>query len=236
MTPSSTPEPQDARHAVESVPRQPMPPNAGCEFYRFIPDEAGRPVDRRGSPEYSPVDRIILQKSGIQLSYWQRPQHHREKGFPMSTRDPRLTDITTAVLASYGTLQPETAEDREVNAQLIAHLQSWLESNDRDISMAATAVVARFVDAELDFTTDGNRGMGRMTDYWPRFGGKHRSILKHAPASVIRDLHRLFSRQAFCGYLFAEYLVETMSGAPLPRDPASNNHEKFLYQWVPLRG
>lgn len=152
----------------------------------------------------------------------------------MPQRDPRLTDIINAVLDSYGALQPQTNEDREVNAQLIAHLQTWFESGDRQISTAATTVVSRFVDSELDFTTQGNRGMGRMTDYWPRFGGKHRKVLKRAATPLIHELHRLFTRQIYCGYFFAEYLIECMSGSRLQRDPASHDHEKVLYQWVPL--
>ena len=136
----------------------------------------------------------------------------------MPAHDPRIVDVANAVLAAYDTLQPKTAEERAGNAQLISHLKSWFKTGTRQISPSATAVANRFVDAELDFNTPGNRGMGRMTDYWPRFGGKHRQILRKISGSDLQEVHRLFARQIHCGYLFTEYLVETFNGSDMARD------------------
>jgi hypothetical protein len=145
----------------------------------------------------------------------------------MADQDPNIVDVATAVLASYGTLQPTTMEDRDVNAQLVAHLSAWLESDSRQISAAATEVVARFVDTELDFASRSDEGSVPS-----RFGEKHRETLEKLPTSAIRDLHRLFARQVYCGYLFAEYLLECFMGRPMFRDPSSRDHDSLHRHWM----
>jgi hypothetical protein len=145
-----------------------------------------------------------------------------------------LVDLRNAVIQSYGTLRPDSAEDQEINAQTVGELRSWFDSDGRHIPPSVVPVVKRFVDAELDFITEGNRGMGRMTDECPRFGGKHRRVLKGVSAAQTNELRRLFVRQICCGYLFAEYVVEIMSNAACPSYSSNVDSENLFHQWVPL--
>jgi hypothetical protein len=146
---------------------------------------------------------------------------------------PSLPNLSRIILSAYDTLKPETAEDAQVNEQLVSHLRQWLASPDRTISDSAVYSINRFIDAELDFKTAGNRGMGRMTDYWPRFGGKYRDILAGTSTEILEKLKLAFCDEVATGYLFAEHLVECMSSHPVPRVSFPNGREGVFEQWVP---
>lgn len=151
----------------------------------------------------------------------------------MSKFTPKIDDVSRIVFSAYDTLQPETDEDRAVNDALENQLRNWFSSSDRQLSDAANYCINRFVTAELDFTTDGDRGLGRMTEHWARFGGKYRRIVSALDSESIEDLRRAFSDALLCGYLFSEYLIECAAGTLVPRDAFPDGSEGVFERWVP---
>ena len=146
---------------------------------------------------------------------------------------PSTCELGNIVLSAYSTLNPQSAEDRQVNASLVAHVDQWFKSSDRQVSNPAAESVNQFIAAELDFVTTGNRGMGRLNDDWPRLGGKYRSILKTMSDENIKELHQVLGDQVACGYLFCEYLVQCVTGSNVPRIDYSNASAELLESWVP---
>lgn len=146
---------------------------------------------------------------------------------------PSISNVAQAVLFGYGDLRPKTDEDRRVNAALEHHLRQWFSSVDRQLTNAADYCIDRFVNAEIDFHTEGNRGLGRMTDYWARFGGKYRKVLRSLDPNSLQELRRAFADQLLCGYLFGEYLIECTAGKKVPRDHFPDGPEGVFERWVP---
>lgn len=151
----------------------------------------------------------------------------------MTQYTPKIDDVSRIVFSAYGTLQPETDEDRAVNEALENQLRNWFAADERQLSDAANYCINRFVVAELDYTTEGDRGLGRMTDYWARFGGKYRHIISKLDTESTEALHRAFSDALCCGYLFSEYLIECAAGALVPRDEFPDGSEGVFERWVP---
>jgi hypothetical protein len=144
-----------------------------------------------------------------------------------------IPSICERILAAYDTLEPETPEAAANNSELIEHLASWLHFSDRTISPPALHCIGRFADAELDFDTPENRGLGRMTDECPRFGGKYRAALRHISPQDLKTGHAAFSESLAAGYFFAEYLLESFSEQPVSRSPAVSAPNALFEQWVP---
>lgn len=151
----------------------------------------------------------------------------------MSSYTPKIDDVARIVLAAYHGLRPQTDEDRDINKALEQHLHNWLSSDNRKLTNAADYCIGRFVTAELDFRSEGNRGLGRSTEYWPRFGGKYRHVLQSLNTDSIEQLSRAFSDEVLCGYLFSEYLIECVIGRLVPRDEFPDGSEGMFKRWVP---
>ncbi len=151
----------------------------------------------------------------------------------MPNYTPSIGDVSQTVLSAFDTLKPENDDDRRINAELVQHLRQWFSSGDRILTDAAEYSINRFVNAELDFETDGNRGLGRMTDDWARFGGKYRETLRSLDSESIQNLRRAFSDQLLCGYLFAECLLQS-AGQAVPRDSFPDGSEGVFQRWIPL--
>ncbi|MEO2033578.1 MAG: hypothetical protein ABGZ35_15980 [Planctomycetaceae bacterium] len=144
-----------------------------------------------------------------------------------------VPSLAKTILAAYDTLEPETPEGASNNAELVDHLATWLRSPGRIVSAPARYCIGRFADAELDFNTPENRGLGRMTDECPRFGGKYRNVLRGISSQQLSDGRFAFCDSISAGYLFAEYMIETFTDQPVPRSPAIDAPEALFEQWVP---
>lgn len=142
--------------------------------------------------------------------------------------------LRSATLDAYAQLKPETVADRESNEKIVSHLTAWFNSPDRSITEAAIVCCEKYLAAELDSVTPGNRGLGRLTECEPRFAAKHRTVfqLRNDAAGL---LNSLFANHLFLGYFFVEYLVEAFNGCQMVRDISivSSSDELFL-QWVPM--
>src|SRR5437899_654329 len=97
------------------------------------------------------------------------------------TGNSEVVRLGTAVLQCYAQLKPQTAEDRQVNEGLVSHLTNWFNSKSRMISDAAAKCCDQYLSSELDSASPGNRGLGRMTDFEPRFAAKHRPTFQRQP-------------------------------------------------------
>jgi hypothetical protein len=146
---------------------------------------------------------------------------------------PSISALKNTLLTAYDGLNPLSVEDSKVNAALVSHVESWLTSPNREISESAIGAVNRFVAAELDFVTLGNRGLGRLNEEWPRFGGQYRIVLRELPSEQIERLRQAFGDEICSGYLFCEYLVECFTGHVVPRVDYSDAIEELIESWVP---
>jgi len=95
-------------------------------------------------------------------------------------------------------------------------------------SEAITYCLEKYIGAELDYTTPGGRGLGRMTTNIPRFGAYFRKPLSTLSSQELNELYFLI--QDFClrGYLAHVLFVEE------PIKHAKLSSGVLLYKaWIP---
>ena len=63
-------------------------------------------------------------------------------------------------------------------------------------------------DSELDFTTPGNRGIGRMTESIPRFGAYFRKPLSILSDQELNELSYLMQDLCLLGYLNSAVFIQ----------------------------
>lgn len=84
-----------------------------------------------------------------------------------------------------------------------------------------------FIAAEMDCTTPGDRGMGRMTAVIPRFGAYHRKGISELSGNDRQELatllHELMLRAYVASYLFVK---------PTRQESPPVDDEALLKQWV----
>ena len=96
-------------------------------------------------------------------------------------------------------------------------------------SEAITYCLEEYIRAELDYTTPGSRGLGRMTTNIPRFGAYFRKSLSKFSHQELNKLYSLI--QDFClrGYLAHVIFVE------VPIRHAKLSDSTLLFEeWIPL--
>jgi len=128
----------------------------------------------------------------------------------------------------------ETKIENDSGSEMIEHFESWINDEKRIISISALKCARRFIQAELDTQTPGNRGIGRLTDNFPRFGARYRKLFLTMDSTVLSEMELLFTRLILCGYLFAEYIFKLKSDIELTRNPSMRNSDLLFTQWVPL--
>ena len=145
-----------------------------------------------------------------------------------------LITLRQLVLDSYATLKPNTAEEKEINHRIVTALDEWFSEPCRTVSIEARYAAKKFFTSEMDWLTPGQRGMGRVTEYEPRFAAKYRSGLKNSDLSTT-NIQSLFHQHMFLGYLFVEYLFESYYEKTVPRPSAGLGIENTMFtEWVPL--
>ena len=170
---------------------------------------------------------------GLGIDEYCRPAVTSEKLSGTMCDTSVIATLKADLVRSYERLETQSAEDHEHNLQLANHVVAWLDSEDRSAPEHAADCIRRFVRAELDFETPGNRGIGRTSDACPRFGAKHRLVLQEAEQSVLAELRTLFFRQILAGYLFIEYVHDSIFGEQLARHPTMCSTENLFNTWIP---
>ena len=137
-----------------------------------------------------------------------------------------IEDVTEAVVKQYGTYDSIYEESRKELVVMAERVRERCRT--LTVTHSADACVDRFIDAEMDFITIGERGPGRMSDYLPRFAAKHRALVAKLSTKDRMQLGWLMKRHVLCGYAFMEFLSEFDRQKEVPLDP------KTLYedQWV----
>lgn len=108
-------------------------------------------------------------------------------------------------------------------------LESNLRQGFSNLSPAnADYCLGRFVDAECDFRSVGNRGLGRLTDHVPRLGGHLRHTLSQLHESKLSTLSALVLKLATKCYVFQAIVSESPLNPPL-----ISQSETLFEEWIP---
>jgi hypothetical protein len=86
----------------------------------------------------------------------------------------------------------------------------------------------KYITAELDYLTPGDRGMGRLTTYVPRLGAYHRKKMASLDASARLRLYNLIEDVMLRSYLTVPLFVEE----PL-REAKYVDSEVIFHKWIP---
>jgi hypothetical protein len=89
--------------------------------------------------------------------------------------------------------------------------------------------IERFIDAELDFRTPGNRGLGRLSEVLPRYGAYFRRYLRSMPVDELAQVRNLIRNQVLTGYLAVALLNDDEQVA----EPKVKRAEDVYISWVP---
>ena len=127
---------------------------------------------------------------------------------------------------------------------IISELEEYLERNTFELildhyntslkdNLSPSAVVyciKNFVDAEMDCWADGTRGLGRMTEYFPRLGGYFRKGMQRFSAEETKNLYEKLFFLILRSYLITMLLIKNKEGAT----GISNEDATLLYKkWIP---
>ena len=85
----------------------------------------------------------------------------------------------------------------------------------------------RFVEAELDFMTDGNRGIGRLTENIPRLGAYFRDKLSILDKKGLGELENLIKRLIVKSYIFPATIMKQ------PENAKNLTPEELYNEWIP---
>ena len=88
--------------------------------------------------------------------------------------------------------------------------------------------VEKYINAELDFKTPGNRGLGRMTDNIPRFGAYFRKKLSKLSQNDLDNLYIKIQDIIISGYLVHALFMEEVANNPVITDG-----ETLYEKWIP---
>jgi hypothetical protein len=97
----------------------------------------------------------------------------------------------------------------EEGSELLDHINSCNKELEAVYVPAASEyVIQRFVEAELDSQTEGERGLGRVSAEVPRFGGYYRQYCARLNAEELQELGRLMADVMWSGYLAHVFFSE----------------------------
>jgi len=87
--------------------------------------------------------------------------------------------------------------------------------------------IEKFVQAELDFITPGNRGIGRLTETLPRLGAYFRNSLSNLEKTKLDKLDILITRLITKGYLFSAVI-----NGQLKEKTLSFTNKNLYQEWI----
>lgn len=91
-----------------------------------------------------------------------------------------------------------------------------------------TYCLDKYINAELDFTTPGNRGIGRISEYVPRFGAYFRKALSNMPEADLAKLYSIIQDIMLRGYLVHVLFIEESV-----REPVISSEKELYEKWIP---
>jgi len=86
----------------------------------------------------------------------------------------------------------------------------------------------KYINAELDFVTAGNRGIGRLTELIPRFGAYFRKALRNMSEVDLSKLYDIIQDLILRGYLVHVLFVEESV-----RGSVISSGEDLYEKWIP---
>jgi hypothetical protein len=139
-----------------------------------------------------------------------------------------LPDVCEAVVKEYGAYTYTTEEARKALENIKNKMRDWFCDPGRTVTVQASKSILTFSDAELDFLTPSNRGLGRVGEKMPRLGARHRLLVSQMDTAASRRLHKLVQGHILCGYIFSEYRY-SLSRAKDP--PLADG--RLYRMWIP---
>ena len=131
----------------------------------------------------------------------------------------RFKSLFTSIWPTFAELVESTPEAGESVFKQLA-----LEFN----AVAITYCLDMYIGAELDYTTVGNRGIGRMTANIPRFGAYFRKPLAKLSSQELNELYFLIRDLCLRGYLISALLVKWPE-----RHTELSNGASLFKEWIP---
>ena len=89
--------------------------------------------------------------------------------------------------------------------------------------------LGKYIESELDYTTQGDRGIGRMSNNIPRLGGYFRKQLSKMTNEEYEELYLLIQELFIRGYLARILFVEEKLD-----NAKFKNGESIFKEWIPL--
>ena len=120
----------------------------------------------------------------------------------MQTHDSVL-DAAEAVATDYASFTTDNEEGRRQLALMTSQIRGWFDG--RRLSEQAEYCIDKFVASEVDYTTPGMRGLGRIGENVPRLAARHRGTVARMTDEEREALKRFIRRHVVCGYLFTEF-------------------------------
>jgi len=104
----------------------------------------------------------------------------------------------------------------------------YQKSKDRVEVDQLNYCIEKYVNSELDYTTEGIRGLGRASEFWPRLGGYFRKGVSQLTQEKRQELDFLITSLIIKSYLFQILLSNQ------PKEISKIKNSEELYQkWVP---
>lgn len=120
---------------------------------------------------------------------------------------------------------------KEINLELIKCLEKVENINEYFYSSSVQYSIEKFVEAEMDYSTPGIRGLGRMSTYIPRFGGLYSRYLQKISKEELNRIGNSIIEIIKDGYKTAIFL-DMVSEQELKK-LNKNDNESFFQKWVP---
>ena len=115
------------------------------------------------------------------------------------------------------------------NAELVARIaKTYCDLRATFNAAAVDFCLQKYITAEMDFKTPGDRGLGRMSTQVPRLGAYYRNQMSSLSVQDAARLYEVIQDVMLRGYLVHALVLENPLRAPLHRD-GSTIYEK----WVP---
>jgi hypothetical protein len=86
----------------------------------------------------------------------------------------------------------------------------------------------RYINAEIDFQTPGDRGIGRMRDTIPRFGGYFRKQVSKLSSEDLEEIKSNLKQVLYTGYLIHIFLQEETL-----KDSKGQSSQELFKKWIP---
>lgn len=95
-------------------------------------------------------------------------------------------------------------------------------------SKAITHCFGNYINAELDYKTEGVRGLGRMSTYIPRLGAYFRKPISKLAVDEINELYRLIQDTILIGYL-----NHALGSGENLEEAVLTDGEELFKAWIP---